>query len=453
MEARSITVAGVTRDVSSPGRSLIVRSKPWVARYGTSLSGWCFLVVGGLLVYRTIVGLNVPGKPHAPAWGLQDFRDAIFYPVVALLDGNNPYDAVAYAGTYPVGNTFPLYPPLTLLVHLPLGLMSYTTAEVAYLLVSALLTLPIAALCLRLAGVQPSWGGVFVVATLILLSRPGYWNLFLGQYAATLALGFYAALYFARTRPGVAALGVTLAMLKPTYGVPLIVLMLAQGHARPVFVGIVSSAVLSAPVAAVIIRNAGGFGSFVRSLQSGQAAFDMDPEVNPALSTYRVDAVALLSRWIGDPLPLAAEALVLIAVLGVAALAVRHLRSGATVNEAPWNPLAIGVICVAVLLCTYHQPYDLVLLVAPATALATGALTGGLAVPRWQRWTLGLGFAGLAANYLVSGTALGRLSIRGAWWVAVTSLNGLALLVILSIYLGLAFRRQRGALAAQDVAA
>jgi hypothetical protein len=435
----------ITGDAASRAPVPVTRARRRAARAFTLWAVVLFLCVAGLLITRTLVGRYVPGKPHAPAWGLVDFRDAIYYPVVALLDGNNPYDAVAYAGTYPVGNTFPPYLPHTLLVHLPFGLMSSTAAAAAYLLTTALLTLLLAVLSLRLARLRPSWSGVFLIAALILLSRPGYWNLYLGQYSATLALGCYAALHWAATRPGLAALGVAVAMLKPTYGLPLIVMMLAMGHARSVVAGIAVSGALSAAVAAVIIRNVGGLGAFLDSLGSSRASFGMDPGVDPTLSTYRVDAVALIGRWIGEPLSGAGETLVLVTVLGVAVLALHHVRTRAWGSNVTPGPLSVAIVCSAVLLCTYHQTYDLVLLAAPATAMAAGALASGRAVPGWTRWALGASLVALASNYLASGTALARLGLRGGWWVAIASLNGAAVLVILGICISLALRRQRGA--------
>ena len=43
-----------------------------------------------------------------------DFRDAVYYPVVALTDGVNPYDPARYYLSYPVGQEFPLYSPVHL---------------------------------------------------------------------------------------------------------------------------------------------------------------------------------------------------------------------------------------------------------------------------------------------------------------------------------------------------
>ncbi len=46
-----------------------------------------------------------------------DFRDAVYYPVVAFVDGVNPYDPGSYYRAYPVGQEFPLYSPIHLVVH------------------------------------------------------------------------------------------------------------------------------------------------------------------------------------------------------------------------------------------------------------------------------------------------------------------------------------------------
>ncbi len=61
-----------------------------------------------------------------------DFRDAVYYPAVAFTDGVNPYDPDRYYRSYPVGQEFPLYSPVHLVVHLPLALLSLASARAAY---------------------------------------------------------------------------------------------------------------------------------------------------------------------------------------------------------------------------------------------------------------------------------------------------------------------------------
>jgi len=127
-------------------------------------------------------------------------------------------------------------------------------------------------------------------------------------------------------------------------------------------------------------------------------------------------------------------------VLGVAAYAVtaaERLERGRT------RSLSATVICLAILLCGYHQAYDLLLLTLPLVALAEDRLPAGLFTPR-QRWVLLLLFAGLAANYASSFGVLERLGIyepsaravpsaRLAWLLLVT-LNGAALVVLFVSY-------------------
>jgi hypothetical protein len=57
-------------------------------------------------------------------------------------------------------------------------------------------------------------------------SRPGQWNLLLGQPALELTLPTYAALYNARRAPGLSGLALAISMYKPTFGIPLAVLTL-----------------------------------------------------------------------------------------------------------------------------------------------------------------------------------------------------------------------------------
>ncbi|MFN8644343.1 MAG: hypothetical protein U0802_22805 [Candidatus Binatia bacterium] len=139
----------------------------------TALAALLFAAVAGLLALRAWHLVNEPGAPSHERWVLQDFRDAIYYPVVAALDGVNPYDVPAYRSRYPVGQEFPVYSPLTLLLHLPYGLLPYRAAEAAYVAVTLALTLLLAGVSLRLAGAAARADRVLILAALLLLSRPG----------------------------------------------------------------------------------------------------------------------------------------------------------------------------------------------------------------------------------------------------------------------------------------
>src|SRR5262249_38208802 len=374
--------------------------------YRGALAVVLFLCVTAGIGYRTVTRLNVPGVPHSGGTGLQDFRDTFYYPVVSFLEGNNPYDPSSHVRTYPVGNTFPLYLPLTLVLHLPFGLLSFTTAELVYFLVTAAFMPLLAYLSLRLCRVGVSIGSVFGLASLMLLSRPGEWNLFLGQCAATMGIATCAAFYFRGRRSWLAALGVAVASMKPTFGIPLAVLMLAKREIRTVLTGLLIAGGISLGAAVILVHNAGGLVPFWASLGASQLDFGADPQVNPATSSYRIDAVAFVARFLGHPLGLMGELGILMGILGARALAVSRPQR---VQDGAARLLSASLICVAVLTCTYHQTYDLLLLALPLTAVATvrwSVLTSGNA---GVRLILLASLAVPAFNYLVSDSILGRV--------------------------------------------
>jgi hypothetical protein len=404
-----------------------------------------FVCVVGLLSYRTSTkldtGLYATGRPNAAQWGLADFRDNLYYPVVSFLEGQNPYDRDTYMRSYPVVNGFPLYLPLTILVYLPFGLLPLDVAQVIHYALTLGLTLVLAAVTLRLCGLEQRMTPVFGLATLMLLSRPGHWNLVLGNCAVPAVLGLYVALLYGRERPWLAGLGLALSTFKPTFGLPAAILMLARRETRAVVIGLGVSGVLSTGIAGVIVYQAGGIGEFIHSIQANYTAWQTVPVVSAASNAFRVDVVALVGRFLGRP-PTAPEAILLtVAVLAVGALVVRHLTTLG--KSAAVRRLSTSVICLSVLTCTYHQAYDMLLLAMPLTALVMGSwpppVPQSPAVRRLLLLLLGLP----AANYLASGTAMGALGITGGTRLAITSFNGMALLIALFVYVAVSLQQSR----------
>jgi hypothetical protein len=150
------------------------------------VSGLALAAVVIVLAQRAVTRVNPPGRVDPARWVLQDFRDAIYYPVVAFLEGRNPYDQDALARTYPVGQPFPPYLPVTLLVHQPFGLLPQAESGGVFFLCTIALTGAVAALAIGGAGVPVTAAGVLGLTALLLLSRPGNMNLALGQVTARL---------------------------------------------------------------------------------------------------------------------------------------------------------------------------------------------------------------------------------------------------------------------------
>jgi uncharacterized SAM-binding protein YcdF (DUF218 family) len=409
-----------------------------MTRTRSVLSALAFAVVLALSGVRLLAHLNVPGTFPPDRWALQDFRDAIYYPTVAVLAGTNPYDSADYQRRYPVGQTFPAYAPTTFALHLPFALLPPRAAGLAYAAACAAMTVLLAYLSLRFVRPSPSAAATLGVATLLLLSRPGHWNFMLGQYAATMSVGVYLALLCARRRPWVAAGGLALATIKPTFGVPLALLLLARGDVAAVVRGL-ALAVLGGLITGIWpLWAAGGIARFAALLPANVAAFAGEPSVNPLHSLYRVDAVVPLARLLGR-VPSDATALAVgVMVLVLGALAVRRLAA----NEVPTGtrPISASAICAVLAVCTYHLSYDFLLLTLPAVWLVAGWRVSPLVERPRLRAVLAVALLIAFGNHLASEGAVAWLGLSGVSQMLVTGLNSLAALAVVGAYLMLAAR-------------
>jgi uncharacterized membrane protein YtjA (UPF0391 family) len=404
-----------------------------------------FAAVTLALSVRTLRLLNVPGEPgrDQATWALCDFRDTIYYPARAFLEGTNPYDAATYVHRYPVGNPFAPYLPLTLALHLPIALLPYQVAEAVQYVLTIVLTVALARCALGFAGVAATAARVLNLATVLLLSRPGHWNLLLGQPTLEMVLGGCAALGWARTRPLLAALGLAISTVKPTFGFPIAVLMLARGDTRPALLGMTLSALGSLAVAAVLASFAGGVEQLVAEMRTGLEAYSSSPNtaLNPVAYYGAIDAGALVSRLLGRGLAGHEELAIatVLTALGAAAMW-RLARSphGTPPDErvARWR-LGTMIACLTTVTATHHQAYDWLLLALPLAALVwadeSRPHAGFQDLAPDVRYALLALIAVPALNYLSSANALGRLELGPGWRLAVCSLNGAALLAALAL--------------------
>jgi hypothetical protein len=365
-------------------------------------------------------------------WAMGDFYAASYYPVRALLEGNDPHDAARYMAVYPVHYSYPPYAPINLLFHLTFGLLPPVEGAIAYFGLTCLLSLGLAHLALRLAGVRPLVHRVFLLAGAVLLSRPGHWTLLLGQSAILLTCATYFALLKGRDSPRAAGVALALTVLKPTFGVPLILLVWAWGRQRAAIIGIGLAILVNLPVAGILAAREGGVGQFLRVVFKGYEGWQALPGVDPATSYNRVEAVSLVSRIIGTSLT-NAEQVLLAGSLLVAAATILHLLA---IQDSPTaRNTAVGIICTAMLLVGFHRGYDLVLLTAPFAALLTDRAPfpkGGL----FRKLALTACIIP-AINWLPSESVMDAWHPGRAVWVLVSSINSVCLTLLYLGYLGL----------------
>ncbi len=356
-------------------------------------------------------------------WALADFRDAVYYPVRALLDGVNPYDTPAIFEAYPVGQHFPLYPPTHLLLHLPFGLLDYRLAGVAYYTLTVTLYLAMLAWSLRYFGVHAAVGRLLLLTGLLVLSRPGLMNLLLGQPSIVAIAATVLALTSLRNHPGLAVLGTVIALTKPTFGLPLLLLLWALRAYRTAALAVGVSAAINGVIVVPIVHSAGGLSAFVESALFNNFWFHQD--TSPLSDYSRVDTLALLSRSLGTALGSAWELAAFPAILLPGALWLRRTSGSAAVLDGP----SMLVVTLAILLAAYHQTYDVLLLVLPLAWLLP-TLTRRGARDRTS-WVIAALLLTPFVNYLSTHTTvtlLAPLIPEAVLTKAVYSINAVALL-------------------------
>jgi hypothetical protein len=295
-----------------------------------------------------------------------DFRDAVYFPVIAFTDGVNPYDPDWYYESYPVGQEFPLYSPVHLVVHLPLTPFSLPEARAGYFGLNLALILVLAAASLRLAGYRHGWSSIFGVGTLLLLSGPGKMDLRTGEPTLIIVLACYLALAARMAQPARAAAGVAIALSKPTFGIPLAIVALCRRRLRGTLFGIGVAIAISAAAVIPLADAAGGLGPLIDSLRA-----DLDVtsrSLQSRLGTpLRIDGGNALARATGlRPSETVALAFGLL-LLAVGALAVWRLQTRE--RDGDRSELAITLAMLTILVPIFRVGYDLLLLTWPILLL------------------------------------------------------------------------------------
>ena len=365
----------------------------------------------------------------ASKWIMVDFRTVVYYPAKAFADGINPYQTETYQSRYPAPLPFRGYPPAVLALSQPFAWLSLKQAMAA----QAGLTLVLAALlawaCLRLVAVRATFTAVTGLLGVMLLSRPGHWTLLLGQLTVVMVLAVYAALALPKRRAGWAGAALAVTMLKPTFGIPLMLLLLALGRWKAVVVGGGITALLNLPVLVILAERSGGYREAISLMAMGGRGVDSS-DITLHAGAFRIDLIAMLTRFAGQQLGTVLAFLIFGCVLGCAAYAIRR-RLGAS-HEGPLDPLSVGLASTAILACVYHVGYDSLLLVWPATALAVAVFRAGSATVR-ERIQLVL-FLVLALNYVSTLTVLEAIGFDSPLALPLVSINSMALAGLFTTY-------------------
>lgn len=416
-----------------------------------------------VMSWRLYSHAQTEGPAQLDHWALASYRDAIYYPIRAVLEGVNPYEsrresAEQYMQRYDVGSHFPLYSPLLLALMFPLGLLPYGASMLAFFVLNLGLLLLLAYLSLRSCQLPITLGTLCGLAAAITASQPGRGNFNAGQAILLLACAAAVALGMSQQR-WARILSVALLTVKPTIGGPLGLLLLARREYLVAIAGLGVGGIVGGLLMGAIFARSGDltYSRATAVIQGNLSHFQDDPEHRYA-HTCHLDLASVIPKLIGRELPagtgLFIAALVLLTTGAVLWYATRDRAASPALHESPAS-LSSALVVVAMFVCVYHLVYDALLLVTPILAASFSAHESWQRIGKRVRWSAVLlmlvpmvniffseGFTRLMQRFSIPfGPDTGLLG-DGLFRLALTG-NGLALLAcwILLLWGALRYRK------------
>ena len=404
-------------------------------------------IVGVLIV---LLGASFAGlrsyRNYAPAsksfsfdrTGQLDFHNGAYFPSKAFRDGINPYSVEA-SDKYLMARAAPPYSPVVFILHLPYTYLSITQADIAYFVTNVFLIGLIAWCCVSMTGKPIHWSWWIWCWGFLVFSRPGHVTLYTGYFTALMVVGCFITIHFADRYPKLSGLGMVLASLKPTYIIPLIILMLCRRNFKATLYGFVFCSI-GAGIGLGWMVSHSSLQAVVDGVKEGQAAFDADSTEIPINTWTRIDTLGVVSKfmhWRPDNKFYFVAMMIALIIPGVAIWKVSKYES----NRGAAG-LSSMILVLALLITIYHHSYDCLLVSLACFAVVVGGRKVCSDLKTIECWVLGLLLVVPAINYFSTmrfRDLLGLENVSLAWNV-VTSVNGVCLLLALLILLGAAVR-------------
>ena len=354
-------------------QTLKTRPFHWISVFGPLL----FVAAIATIVVRADLKHSEPGEivdsRYDSNQGYRDFHNAIYFPVRALITGVNPYSA-EYQNYHPDGLGFPPFAPSSVLLHAPLGFLTVGAAEVAYLIINICLLIFICWFSVRKTSYPYAVGAIFLMAALMVISRPGLLNFFGLQMTLLLIVGTLLALEYSESNPVLSGFGLLLACCKPTYVIPLGIMMLFRRNFSAFAIGVLLCAMANAGAVWMIASQNGGVENFVEDVDGVYSSALSDPVETPKVRTSwsRLDAYSVVARWL-DVSDI--ENLNFMIPMGVLAVGAMIALMEIDPNHRTGVNSRTGLLAILVMLTSiYHQPYDALVLWIPLAAFFLGDL-------------------------------------------------------------------------------
>ena len=399
----------------------------------TAFAGLAFLVmvaVTGTRIYSELYpGPRIEGNRD---FGFCDFYNGIYYPTKAFLDGESPYDPMVVED-YPVSRQVPFFSPAVFMAHSPFTLFSKDVAACGYFMFLMIMTLAVAWMGIRMAGKynsSPFW--ILLLATFMLMTRAGHNSMFNGYFTLQMIIGTILTIHYPRKFPLLAALGLVIVSFKPTFAIPLFLIMIAQGYWKPALMGAAASTVLA--VAGLIwITGSVSPTELISIPLEAQSAHNEFTDLWPVNTWTRVDTVTIYGKWF--PLE-TSDSMLLVVMVIMLVLPCLLLRKMVSQNKekANFDSAAgpIGMIwMLAMLVSIYHHFYDAMILIIPMMGLLFWRFNAWASVGAFHRWFLFALISFPFFNYLSAKSVIRYFDIQGTTFQIITSVNGVCLLVAL----------------------
>ena len=239
LAANIITCLSYLRRTWSPMEDSQFRF-PWFDRRVWAVGGVLFLLLAtafvGLRAYK-----NFPEPSRQFDWesrGMSDFSSLYNYSK-AFRDGANPYSSeIMDQPEYVLSRPAAPYSPVTFLPYVPLTYVPLEIAAATFFVFSWLMFGVLAWCCVRMSRIEFDWVLWVWVFAFLVFSRPGHITLFTGYFTVVSTLGTVVALHYAKSKPLLSGLGFLLATVKPTYAIPLTILMFARRDFKATISGV-----------------------------------------------------------------------------------------------------------------------------------------------------------------------------------------------------------------------
>ena len=372
------------------------------------------------------------------AKGLSDFHSMYVYSKT-FSRGLSPYESQESKDLLMSRPSAP-FSPVIFFIMWPLAMLPMHVADVILCMANLAMIGWIAKQVFTYAGLKVDRGWWLAIFGFLVFSRAGHITLFTGYFTPLLVIGTLMAFQYGKKNPWLSGFGILLASAKPTYIIPLLIILAFRRNYKAAVIGLLlSGAVAFAGLSWLAMDSS--YSHVIETIQHGQDAFQDDVTEFPINTWTRVDLVGMFAKvidWNPDKSIYLAAMVVLLIPPG---LLIRKISIDEHNPSATGLSAFIGIL--ALLVGLYHHSYDCLLFAVPWLAMI---LFGKQTLPRLtraQRTAIGLLLFVPAINYAstLSVRTLFKLDPYGFTWQSITMVNGICLTLSLLILMWAAARQ------------